>query len=264
MATVRWDGGLADGGMLSNGFFDSNTCARLCSCVSTTNACQLVSDAGLVECRVQCVGGRAPPGLAQISRVDESPGSWLSRMAELEAAAVHAFLHLARELDAHGLPLLASAARSAAGDEVLHAQKAARLAVRRGWSPQPLVIRASPIRSLAELAIDNAGEGCGRELFGAALNQHQARAASDNEVAIAMGEIAGDEARHAAFSLALSEQLTPRLTLADRRRAREAQAMVLTTLSAEDVPVRSRHTLGLMSRAQAVTTARRLLDANRV
>ena len=115
VATVRWDGGLADGGMLSNGFFDSNTCAQLCSCVSTTNACQLVSDAGLVECRVQCVGGRAPPGLAQISRVDESPGSWLSRMAELEAAAVHAFLHLARELDTHGLPLLASAARSAAG-----------------------------------------------------------------------------------------------------------------------------------------------------
>ena len=233
---VPWDGGfgdagwvaLADGGrefdggsLVQNGDLTSEACQALCPADNTYwTSCG--PDAGLLECRVQCIGGRVPPGQVRISGVDGSAGAWLARMAELESAAVLAFEHLARELDAHGLPQHAQAALGAAADEVRHAQTATRLALGRGFSPRRPRVLPSPVRSLEEVACDNAAEGCGRELIGAAINAHQARAAGDADVRAAMAGIATDEAAHAQLSLDLAGALMPRLTMPQRRRVREA------------------------------------------
>jgi len=263
LATALWDGGVAADGGVTNGLLDAATCQALCTCAPQTSYCQVV-DSSLVECRFGCVGGRAPPGLRQLSGVDASPGSWLARMAELEAAAVHAFLHLARELDAHRLPRFAAAALEAAGHERRHATQVTALALRHGHCPVAPDVGTSEVRSLEALALDNAGEGCGRELFGAVLNAHQGRVAGDPRVAETMGAIAVDEAGHAGLSLELAAELMPRLTVAQRRRAREAQAEVLTSLAADEVAAPARAALGLMDRAQATATARRLLDERRL
>jgi hypothetical protein len=261
---VAWDGGTVDSGIVDGsavpGQPDFGTCRALCPAGAN---CTVV-DAGLVECRVTCIGGRAPPGLISLSGVDATVGSWLARMAELEAAAVEAFIHLAKELDAHGLPHFADAALRAAGHEIQHATKVTGLALRHGRAPQPLALRPSEVRSLEALALDNAGEGCGREAFGALVNQHQARTAADPAVASVMRSIAGDELAHADLSFALAEALMPRLTVAQRGRAREAQASVLERLSSDDVPDQARQTLGLMDANQATAAARAVLDQRRL
>ncbi|MEJ7602112.1 MAG: hypothetical protein WKG01_29720, partial [Kofleriaceae bacterium] len=52
------------------------------------------------------VEGRRPAGLAlpQRGAARSVAGAWLAEAAWLEAASIHAFLHLARELTAHGAP----------------------------------------------------------------------------------------------------------------------------------------------------------------
>jgi len=86
--STAWDGGLPDGGSVSSsGYLDFTSCRQICADVLPTASSCHVEDAGLVMCTYMCVGGRAPPGLVSLSGVDASPGSWLARMAELEAAA---------------------------------------------------------------------------------------------------------------------------------------------------------------------------------
>lgn len=260
VSRMRVDGGSYEA--VDGPWLDPADCSELCP--PTANRCQII-DAGLVECSKFCIGGRAPPGMKTLANVvDGSTGSWLARMAELEAAAVQAFIHLARELDAHGLPDFADAAVVAASHEVRHANAVARLAMEHGFIARRPDIVATPIRSLEALALDNAGEGCGRELFGAALNQHQASTATIPSVARVMGEIAEEENAHARFSLALAATLTPRLTVAQRRRARDAQAEVLETLSDAPLTDSVRTSLGLMDSDAANRLARRLLTDHRV
>lgn len=251
-----------DAGIDERGIADPAVCSSLCT-ENVSGWCTLESP-GVLDCSNVCVGGRAPPGLKALSRVDGSVASWLARMAELEAAAVHAFIHLGRELDAHGLHDFADAARTSAAHEVRHADLIARLAMRHGVMPRPNVIHQSPIRSLAEIAIDNAGEGCGRELFGAMVNAHQAEHAKDRDVAMAMKSIASDETEHGRLSLSLAQTLMPKLDLATRRRAREAQAKVLASFTTESMPDSTTGALGLMDEARTAKTTRAILDQHRI
>jgi rubrerythrin len=256
---IVWDGGLADGGTAPTlATIDPATCSSL-NCSSCT-----VIDAGLIECAERCVGGRAPPGLKSLSACDGSAGSWLSRMAELEQAAVRAFMHLSRELDAHGLPRHAAYALRAAEHEVHHARAVTKLALSRGHCPRLGAIEDTPLRSLEEVALDNAAEGCGREAFGAVINFHQAAHAADADVAQAFAAIAPDEAQHAHFSFELAGALMPKLTVAQRRRAREAQALALTRLSGSEMVGAAARTLGMMDQAQSRAAATRMLETARI
>ena len=95
---TTFDGGpLADGGRTEDGGLDSSACSDICG--RYANSCS-IADAGLVECTSFCVGGRAPPGLLELSTVDGSAGSWVSRMAELETAAAQVGLMDERQLKA--------------------------------------------------------------------------------------------------------------------------------------------------------------------
>jgi hypothetical protein len=242
---------------------DSKTCARLCTKPNFMSGCWIV-DAGQIQCGGGCPGGRAPPGLAGLSILDSTAGSWLARMAQLESAAVDAFVHLSRELDALHFSEFSGASIRAAEEEMRHAQLVSKLALRRGYLPHAPHIYGSPLRDLETVAIDNAREGCGRELFGAFTNVHQAENAKDPDIAQAMRSIAKEELSHAEFSFSLAQAFMPQLSKSQRRRVREAQEIALLNLGAEAVSESMRDTLGLMNENQSSALARRLIDECRI
>ena len=257
---IAWDGRNADGSPWDGGRVTD--CYAMCHDAGLfTNSCYAVT-ASELQCGFACAG-RAPPGLAGLAPVGETLGSSLAASAEFEAAAVHAFWELAGELEAHGFS--GHRAREAAYHEVRHARDTTRLALSLGHLPAlPRVVPLREPRSLDAVAIDNAFEGCGRELFGAALNAWQGEHATDARVRALMREIAPDEHEHASFSRDLADALMPRLSAATRRRVREAQERALEGLASASVPEAVRLQLGLMDQAQARQLSRRLLDSARV
>ena len=257
---IAWDGRNGDGSPWDGGLVGG--CYDLCLDAGVGGShCDAISSSEL-QCRRLC-RGRAPPGLVSLSPLGSTLGSALAASAEFELAAVHAFWQLGDELDAHGL--YGEGARSAAFDEVRHARDTTKLALSLGVMPAlPRVAPLREPRSLEAIAIDNAFEGCGRELFGATLNAWQAEHASDQRVRTLMRDITPDEQEHAAFSMELSEALMPRLPVAARRKVREAQERAFATLGPEAVPENVRRQLGLMDADQARHAARRLLDTARV
>jgi hypothetical protein len=180
--------------------------------------------------------GRRPAGLYPYSAEPElTPmARQLALMAHLEAASVDAFLHMARELDAHQAPAsLSRAARRAARDEVRHARTMARFAERSGARVSAPRVKSSPVRSLEAIAIENAIEGCVRETYGAAVSSMQAAQAKDARVRAAMKRIAEDEARHAALSWAVARWIETRIDTNARRRIAAARAEAVETLARE-------------------------------
>jgi hypothetical protein len=117
------------------------------------------------------VDGRRPDGYrASTPRGEGAIARYLSASAQLEAASVIAFEDLRRELALHGAPReLLDACTRAAEDEVRHAREVGALARRCGGEvPEPCFEGRATSRPLVALAIENMGEGCVRELYGAA------------------------------------------------------------------------------------------------
>jgi hypothetical protein len=168
-----------------------------------------------------CGIGRRPPGLAGSPAPGRSLGAWLASSAHLELASVAAFLRLAHELEHHGAPApLVEAARRAAADEVRHADATARRARREGVEPPPVHLTPTPPRSLLELALDNAREGCAGEAMGAVLASHAAQHVSDGLREL-FGPIAAEEAGHAVLSLAIHRWALERLPAAAAEQVRQ-------------------------------------------
>lgn len=258
---VPWDGRNADGTPWDGGAVEG--CFEICQDAGVFSYACVPYDSTRLDCLAVNKGGRAPPGLVGLSSPGSSIGSVLAAAAEFEAASVHAFWQLAGELEAHGLP--GDGAREAAYDEVRHARDTTRLALSRGWLPPlPRVMPLAEPRSLEAIAIDNAYEGCGRELLGSVINAWQAEHAGDPQVRALMREIAPDEAQHAAFSVALAETLMPRLPVAARYRVREAQHRALESAGHDGLPETVRRQLGLLDADQAKAAAQRLLDTARI
>jgi hypothetical protein len=128
---------------------------------------------------------------------------------------------LARELELHGAPnVLARVARRSMHDEIRHARIMSSLA----GAPIEVTVAIGQPRSLEEMALDNAQEGCVREAFGALEAAWQSVHAKDPVVRAANMEIARDEARHALLSLAIDDWSAPRIGRAKLRAAREEAA----------------------------------------
>jgi len=230
-------------------------CLALCV---TTGACAVADNGGgYVTCIYSCpVTGRRPEGLA--SKPIEGPDAaarFLAQSAYLEAASVDAFERLAQELRAHGAPRhLIAASKRAAKDEVRHARVTTKLAEGAGAEVPTCLLAPRSVRSLEEMAIENAVEGCVRETFGAAVGIIQAERASDRRVRRAMKTIARDETRHAQLSWAVAQWLDPRLDAQARARVRRARADAIEALvqsATQEPDVTLTHRLGLPSSAQA-------------
>jgi hypothetical protein len=183
-----------------------------------------------------CVAGRRPARFVATRRScppTTRTGAWLAEQAMLEAASVRAFADLLGDLTVHRAPRsLRRATVRAAGDEVRHAQACVRLARRHGARVRPVETPAAPRRSLRQLAIDNAVEGCVRETYGAVVAGYQARAAADPAIAAAMVDIARDEAAHARLAWCLHHWLAPRLSPTTRAEVATAAGVARAELRA--------------------------------
>ncbi|WP_163990630.1 ferritin-like domain-containing protein [Pyxidicoccus caerfyrddinensis] len=183
-----------------------------------------------------CSIGRRPVGLRGADPVacSDALGQHFAVVAHLEAASINAFLRLREELELHGADVaLRDAALKSAMEEVLHTDVSTRLAHRFGGTPRRPEVEALPLRSLFEVALDNAVEGCVRETFGALVAHHQALHARDAEVRGAMARIAADETRHAELSWAIDGWAWERLSASEREALLAARREAVEKLRAE-------------------------------
>jgi hypothetical protein len=246
----------ADGGTQ-----DSNLCYQLCSWDEPDCYYYELPEAGYyLTCGAGCIGrlhdGARADAASTCASLASDAGDFLADAARLEAASIHAFEIVAKELEAFGAPAdLVARAREAANEERRHARVVAALAVRRGSSPRaPSKITRRATRELRALAIENAIEGCVRETYGAALATFQASRAAADDVREAMRTIARDESSHAALSFAIDAWLATRLDEDDRRDVDAARAKAIDALAShlEDAPARAFDAeLGMPAREEA-------------
>ena len=207
-----------------------SSCDQACNAGRPTNTggvpfCQGteagVGDGGtlIAQCEMMMLCGRRFDGLEEVAC-----GEDFARASWLEAASIHAFRRLARELRAHGAPEeLVAAARAAAKDEARHARLMTRLAKRFGAKVPRVEYTDRGVRDLEAIARENAVEACVGETYGALVAEVQARRARDAEVRDVMRSIAPDELRHAALGWAVDAWATSRLSEEANARVRAAR-----------------------------------------
>ena len=192
-------------------------------------------------------------------------GEYFAACSYLEAASVHAFARLARELEAHGAPAsLIDAAWRAQADELRHAHAVGALARRFSVEPTWPDAPDCRVRSLAAMAQENAIEGCVRETYGAALAWVRAARAADAEVRAVMRSIARDECEHAELSWRVAAWALPRLAASQRESVRAAMRAAVRSLvdTADDsLTGASRRVSGMPAREERCRLAAMLDDA---
>ncbi len=201
-----------------------------------------------ILCYATCAVGRRPANFGHAAGDCSSPGDYFAEVARLEAASVHVFRHLRRELASHRAPRgLLRRLSAAARDEVRHARRTSAIARRFGGKPQAPRVQRPAKRTFAAMALENMVEGCVRETFGALIAHHQAARARDPELRTTLARIARDETRHAALSWAIQQWLEPRLNRVERaqvRRARSEAAQELWRELEQPAPRDERKVLG--------------------
>jgi hypothetical protein len=176
--------------------------------------------------------GRRPTDFADVASGGTVRG-YLLRAMHHEAESVRAFERIARELRAHGAPdELCRGADDAARDEYRHAERCAWLA----GVPVAIAHDELPVRSLRELAIDNAREGCVGESYAALVATVQAKAALLPALREHFAAIAVDELAHAALAHAIASWIEPRLSVDEREAVRAARVAALHELAAGCAP----------------------------
>jgi hypothetical protein len=253
--------GLPDGLTLRGAcYFAVNDCAQLCfdihyNCHAVDGYCTeagvdggdggdeggaVIPDstgAVVIDCSI-CAGsaGRVPEGLIAATITAPSLlGAYFASAARLEAASVTAFQRLHAELAFHGAPgELQAAARAAERDEVRHTRAMARLARKHGARYVRPHVEAVAMRSLEEVARENAVEGCARETFGALLATWQAAHVDDASLAATLAIIAEDETRHAALSWSIHAWAVGELDHDARARLQAAWTSAIAALAEHD------------------------------
>ncbi len=247
------------------GALDYALCRTLCgesacfSLISQPVSCRVAEQgqSTYVVCSYPQISlGRRPEGLTGATFCGpDAAARFLAEAAYLEAASVDAFERLELELEAHGAPeRLRTASRRASRDEARHARVTKKLAERAGATVPPCHVESSPLRSLEEMALENAVEGCVRETFAAAIAMMQAAQAGDKRVRRAMKPIARDETRHAQLSWAVAKWLDTQLDSPARARVHRARGEAVEALmhSVEQEPDAVLvHRLGLPCAAQS-------------
>jgi hypothetical protein len=185
-----------------------------------------------------CAAGRRPDGMSvgQIARAGHGPvGEYFASMAILESGAVIAFRRLEKELIAADAPgELLARVRIAIKDEIRHARKTTALAMKHGVTPgAPSCPSHHGARTLLDVAMENAREGCVRETYGALVAHLQAEDAGDADVRACMQEIATEETQHAALSWDVAMFLESRLTNEERAQVAEVRRAAIRELAEE-------------------------------
>ncbi|MFT6162876.1 MAG: hypothetical protein ACJA00_005480, partial [Myxococcota bacterium] len=128
--------------------------------------------------------GRRPDGMVATEWVcDDAVAQHLAALAHLEAAAVIAFERLAVDLEHLGAPeQLVRRARAAASDEVDHAERMGAMAGQHGAVVPAVEVAEHVIRSVFDIALENAVEGCVRETYGVVDALYRSQQATNSEV----------------------------------------------------------------------------------
>jgi hypothetical protein len=167
-------------------------------------------------------------------------GRYFAECAWLEAASVVAFRELALELARFGAPQpLLDSCEDAAADEERHTKFMNTLRERFGGAERPVQQRPQSIRTLFEVARENAVEGVVRETFGAAVALYHVEHAKEPELRHIFGEIAEDECRHAELASAVAAFLGAALDPSERdelARCRDAAIAELRASLANNPP----------------------------
>lgn len=212
-----------------------------------------------------CTEGRRPSGLILSSAPWlSSLGEHFAEIAHMEAAAVVAFDELHARLTAFRAPAdLLARVRVAREDEVRHAAMTTRLAERFGGTVRsPVCATSGSEPSFLELAMENAGEGCIRETYGALVAAYQAQHAEDPEVRATFAAIAQEELAHAELSWDVAAWADAMLTETERdcvRRAREEVARELWEGAAADPSDEVKRSAGMPDAATVRALVARLL-----
>lgn len=188
------------------------------------------------------VAGRRPAGMQEKDPTENPPpgndlaeaGAFFAELAYLEEAAVTAFRYLTQELEAYNAPeALLALSRQAIQEEVEHAQLMTQLAHRYGATTQPVQVEPFELRPLAEIAFENAKEGCIREAYGSLMAFWQSETAEDPAVRAVMERIAHEESAHAALSFAIDAWIQPQLSEPERQQYKAYQQESYTQLQQE-------------------------------
>ena len=232
-----------DAGILDAGADGGLACVAWCNAAKPQGVPDSVSCAslpldggdGVTAYCGACASGRPPRGFAaRPAGAPDAAGETLARIAQLEAASVEAFHALRADLATLGAPRgLLGAVRGAARDEVRHARVMKRAAERYGARVPETIVPAARPRSLLQLAIENAEEGCVRETFGAAVAALQAARATDARLRRSMRRIAEDELGHAALAWRIAAWLEGELDARGRASVARARRAAVARLRAE-------------------------------
>jgi len=209
----------------------------------------LVSCSGYAES--PCEGRRhASWGPCESRRATNALGAWFARAASNEAGSVRSFRALATEL--RQTPIgrnFSPRLRKAAKDEIRHARLMEREAHRYGSRrPKQTFSALSERRTLKDIALENAREGCVFETY-SALEMHALAARAQSEEHRALFEsIAKDETEHAELAWDLHAAFLERLEPAERSEVEAALSDALCALRAAprpSFPLELHETLGL-------------------
>lgn len=209
-------------------------------------------------CPPRPVPGRMPAG-AHIQAPDDTAsvlGEYFSSMAAMETAAVTAFRYLTRELEAYQAPeALIAMACQAVQEEIEHAEMAGLLSQAYDAAVPTVEVDDFQLRSLFEVALENAVEGCVNETFAAACGIWQHQHAELDAFKAVMGRVAEEESGHAELSWGIHQWIMPQLTEAQQQHIRAAQAEAIESLHAtfqvEENP-QVRRAVGLPESADAL------------
>jgi rubrerythrin len=196
-----------------------------------------------VMCRVFgsatfCEGRRHVSWRQVREKRSKTVGCWLAGAAANEAASVHSFRALAQELAETCSAQLVASLRRAARQEVGHARLLAGLAGRRGHRRPRRFFHSMRQRSLLEIAVENAQQGCVNETLAGLIAAHQAQHALDTEIRKAFTVIAREEAEHADTAWALHLELRRSLSPSDRIVLDESLMNAIETLNTVPIDFR--------------------------
>jgi rubrerythrin len=213
----------------------SENCSKICSdVIGFCTVDSIGADHATVVCEISCAVGRRPYGFDIGCEHDgfqhdgcqhdlHQLAEHFARSAQLEAASVFAFRDLRSQLSRLGAPKRQRRALSrAARDEQRHTRAMTSLARRFGAKPTTPQIDAAPERSVEQLAIENAIEGCVRETYGALSATWTAQTARDPGIRATFRRIAHEETRHAALSWEIHRWLQEKLDQSARARVQAA------------------------------------------
>lgn len=234
-------GGSSGGGSSGGGtpLSDEEICTMVCAQqVFSLDSCSIgePTPEGMipVECMYHTIcEGRRHACVVSRGDLGAGAGAFLARGAHDEAASVHAFAALARELAGHGAPAeLLAQIEAARRDEERHAEVVGGLARARGAEPRSPSVVEPAARDLLAIAVENAVEGCVGETWAALVAAHQARYAGEAEIREAYAEIAADEARHAELAWSIDAWLMEQLSVGERAMVAAARAAAVRRLCA--------------------------------